>query len=78
MNATAQFDVLQPVENEQRALDAADFAQCDGEAVLSWIAAKLAQHQRSRDGALPDRRRQTQNLVPVPPDVLFVVCVADH
>jgi hypothetical protein len=33
---------LQPVQNEQRALDAAQLAQGDGQAVLARIAAELA------------------------------------
>jgi hypothetical protein len=57
MNAAAQFDVLQPVEDEQRTLDAADLGQCNGQAVLPRMATELAQHQRRGDGALPDRRR---------------------
>ena len=45
MHAAAQLDALQPVQNEQSALDAPQLAQGDGQAVLAWVAAELAQHQ---------------------------------
>ena len=49
---------LQPIQNEQRALDAPQLAQGDGQAVLARIAAELAQHQRGRHRALIDRSGQ--------------------
>ena len=45
MHAAAQLDALQPVQNEQRALDTAQLAQCHGKAVLAWVAAELPEHQ---------------------------------
>jgi len=78
VHATTQLDTLQPVEDKQRALDPAQLPQGHGQAVLTWIAAQLAQHQRGSDGALFDRRGQTQNLVPVSADVLNVQRAADH
>ncbi len=41
MHAAAQFDALQPVQDEQRALDAAQLAQRHGQAVLARVAAEL-------------------------------------
>nr|QIZ18812.1 hypothetical protein pRF108-2_97k_tetX_00062 [Escherichia coli] len=55
MHAAAQFNTLQPVQDEQRALDPAQLAQGHGQSVLARVAAELAQHQRGGDGALLDR-----------------------
>src|SRR6218665_796651 len=55
MHPAAQLDALQPVQDEQRALDTAQLAQRHGQAVLTRIAAELAQHQRGRHCALLDR-----------------------
>ena len=38
MHAAAQLYALQPVEDEQRALDATQLAQGDSQAVLAWVA----------------------------------------
>ncbi len=46
MHAAAQFNTLQPVRDEQRALDPAQLAQGHGQSVLARVAAELAQHQR--------------------------------
>ncbi len=54
MHAAAQFNTLQPVQDEQRALDPAQLAQGHGQSVLARVAAELAQHQRGGDGALLD------------------------
>ena len=58
IDAAAQLHALQPIQNEQRALDAPQLAQGDGQAVLARIAAELAQHQRGRHRALLDRSGQ--------------------
>ena len=47
--AAAQFDVLQPVKDEQGACDVIDFTQGDSLAILPWIVAELTQHQRDDD-----------------------------
>ncbi len=57
MHAAAQFNTLQPVQDEQRALDPAQLAQGHGQSVLARVAAELAQHQRG-GGALLDRAGQ--------------------
>lgn len=44
MHAAAQLNALQPVEDEQRALDPAQLTQGHGQAVLARVAAELAQH----------------------------------
>ena len=72
LHAAAQLDALQPVEREQRALDAPQLAQRHRQAVLTRIAAELAQHQRGGHRALLDRRGQPQDLVPVGADLLEV------
>jgi hypothetical protein len=41
MHAAAQLHALQPVQDEQRALDAPQLAQGDGQAVLARVAAEL-------------------------------------
>ena len=66
MHAAAQFNTLQPVQDEQRAL------------VLTRVAAELAQHQRGGDGALLDRAGQAQDVVPVGTHVLDVQGAADQ
>ena len=55
MDAAAQLDALQPVQNEQCALNAAQLAQCHSQAVLARVAAELSEHQRGRHRALLDR-----------------------
>ena len=40
MDAAAQLDALQPVQDEQCALDASQLTQGDGQAVLARVAAK--------------------------------------
>ena len=44
MHAAAQLNALQPVQNEQSALDAAQLAQGDCQTVLTWVAAEFSQH----------------------------------
>ncbi len=78
MHTAAQLDALQPVQDEQRALDTPQLAQGHGQAVLSRVAAEFAQHQRGRNRALLDRGGQPQNLVPMGADVLDVERAADH
>ena len=69
---------MQPVEDEQRALDAAQLAQRDGQAVLARVAAEFPEHQRGRHRALLDRGGQPQDFVPMGADVLDVERAADH
>jgi hypothetical protein len=38
MHSAAQLHALKPVQNEQRALDAPQLAQGQGQAILAWIA----------------------------------------
>lgn len=78
MYAAAQLDVLQPVQNEQRALDAAQLAQRHGQAILARIAAELSQHQRGRHRALLDRGGQPQDFIPMSVYMLDVERAADH
>ncbi len=78
MHAAAQFNTLQPVQDEQRALDPAQLAQGHGQSVLARVAAELAQHQRGGDGALLDPSGQAQDVVPVGTHVLDVQGAADQ
>ncbi len=78
MHAAAQFHALQPVQDEQRALDAAQLAERHGQAVLAWVAAELSEHQGGRHRALLDRGGQPQDFVPMGADVLDVERAADH
>ncbi len=78
MHAAAQFHALQPVRDEQRALDAAQLAERHGRAVLAWVAAELSEHQGGRHRALLDRGGQPQDFVPMGADVLDVERAADH
>jgi hypothetical protein len=61
VDAAAQLDALQPVQDEQRALDALHLAQRHGQSVLARVAAELAQHQQGRHRALLDRGGQPQD-----------------
>jgi hypothetical protein len=63
---------------KQRALDAAQLAQGDGQAVLARVTAELPEHQRGRHRALLDRGGQPQNFVPMGADMLDVERAADH
>jgi len=78
MHAAAQLDALQPVQDEQRALDAPQLTQRHGQAVLARVTAEFAQHQRGRHRALLDRRGQPQDFVPMGADVLDVERAANH
>ena len=78
MHAAAQFNTLQPVQDEQRALDPAQLAQGHGQSVLARVAAEFPEHQRGRHRALLDRGGQPQDFVPMGADVLDVERAADH
>src|SRR3954471_20838324 len=60
----AQLRITEPVEHQQGALNAADFAQRQGEAILPRIGAEPTQHQGSADHARAHRSRETQQFVP--------------
>lgn len=64
MNASAQIDALQPGEDKQGSFDSAQLAQGYGEAVLAGVAAQLAQHERSRHGALLDGGGEAKDAYP--------------
>ena len=78
VHAAAQLDVLEPVQDEQRAFDPAQLAQRDRQAILPRVAAELAQHEGGRDGAMLDRGGQAQHVVPMSAQVLDVQTAADH
>ena len=59
MHAAAQFHALQPVQDEQRALDPPQLAQGDSQTVLARVATQFTEHQRGRHGALLDREVAT-------------------
>ena len=54
MGASAHVRVEHPIDDEERALDAADFAKRRGEIMLARIGSELAQQLARRDGPLPD------------------------
>ncbi len=54
MDTAAQFDVLQPVESEQRALHSAYLSERHCQSVLTRVTAQFSQHQRRRHRSLPD------------------------
>src|SRR5271166_4687866 len=58
-----QIGVLDPIEREQGALDAADLAQCLGKPVLARIGRQLLQDCGGRGGPGADRSREPQQLV---------------
>jgi hypothetical protein len=65
IDAATQFHALQPVQYEQRALNAPQLAQCNGPSVLTRLATELAQHQRGRHRTLLDRGGEPQYFIPM-------------
>lgn len=63
--AAPLFWLLDPVECKQGALDAADLAPCQGQAIGPWIGAEPFQHDRCTHDAGADRGAQAQHVVPV-------------
>ena len=78
MDTAAQLDALQPGEDEQGSFNPTQLAQCNRKAVLSRVAAQLAEHERSRHGALFDRRGEAEDLVPMSADGFEVEGPSDH
>jgi len=64
-HSAAQLRVKQPVEHEQRSLDAPELAKRERQAILTRVTAQFAQHQRGRHRPVPDGGDQSANLVPV-------------
>ena len=78
VDAPAKLHILQVFQREEGAFEPAEFPQRQGQAVLPRIGPELAEHERRRDGALLDRGRQAQDLVPVGRDLLGVERRADE
>ena len=78
VDAPAKLDILQVFQREEGAFDPAEFPQRHGQTVLPRVGPELAEHERRRDGALLDRGRQAQDLVPVGRDLLGVERRADE
>src|SRR3546814_3989852 len=55
--AAPLFGLLDLVECKQGALDAADLAQCQGQAIGPWIGAEPFQHDRCTHDARSEERR---------------------
>ncbi len=62
--ATPQGPALQPVDREQRPLDAADLGEREVEAVLPFVGRELPEHGRRCDDAGPDRGGEPKDAVP--------------
>jgi hypothetical protein len=58
---------LQPVQREQCALDAADFAQGQRQPVLSWVGTEVLEEERSAGRPGAHRCRQAQDILPSEP-----------
>jgi len=67
MDAATQLHALQPIQNEQRALDAPSSRNATAKPFWCGVAAEFAQHQRSRYRALFDGGGQPQNFIPMDP-----------
>ena len=65
MAAPAELRAFQPVEHEQRALDAPQFLERQVELVLPAVGGELPQHDGRRHGAGFQRRDQAHHLVPM-------------
>ena len=68
VDAAAQFDAADVLEQEQRPFNLAEFSQRYGQPILTWVGAKFAQHQRCRHRAMLDRRGEAEDFVPVAAD----------
>ena len=75
--APAQCGVADPVEREQRALQASDFPQRFGDGVLARIGGEASHERRGRDGSGLDRRARAQDFIPGIADDTHVDCPAD-
>ena len=74
----AQLGILDPVEREQGALQAAQFAECRRHAVLPGVSGKLAHDHRCRHGARADGCDDAQDGFPMGADQGQVDAPADH
>src|SRR5215831_11903614 len=63
---------LEPIEDEQCALDPTDFAQSQRQPVLARIGAEALEEERSARCAGSDRCRETQNVIPMRRYQVFV------
>src|SRR3546814_4387210 len=64
LTTTPQGPALQPVDREQRPLDAADLGEREVEAVLPFVGRELSEHGRGCDDAGPDRGCEPKDVVP--------------
>lgn len=55
LDPPAQLWILKPLEDEQGPFDASHLSQGYRQTILTGIAPQLPEHERCRDGALPDR-----------------------
>lgn len=70
--ATTLFGLLNTIESEQGALDAADLAQCQCKTVGPRIGTEPFQHDQCADDPGADRGSQSQNIVPMRSDKAFI------
>lgn len=68
LGSALEFLIGQPIEDEEGALDAADFAERQGEAVLAGIGRELSQDLRWDDGAGGHGGGQSKDIRPMGPD----------
>lgn len=68
--------VQDPFDHKQRALDAADLPQGDGQVVLAGIGGQLPQDLAGRDGPSHHCRRDPQDVGPVGRDQVLPDCTA--
>jgi len=68
----AQLRLFQPVQGVERALDAADFAQGERQAVLPGVGAEALEHHGGADPAGAHRGCEPQHVVPVRHDQLLL------
>jgi hypothetical protein len=75
--APAQLDVLQPVEREQRTLNAAQLTQCDRQAVLARVA-ELSKHQGGGHRTQLYWCREPQDFIPMGANMFDMDAAADQ
>ena len=78
MGASAHVRVEHPIDDEERALDAADFAKRRGEIMLARIRSELAQQLARRDGPRHHGGGASQHVWPVRHDQSVAHLAADQ
>lgn len=78
LDTPAQLRIFHPLQHEKRALDAANFAKRNVEAVLAGIAGELADNKRGGHGSVTNGRAEPKYFLPLCSDQFEVELTADQ